>query len=575
MGRGVFTAAFILISLFSQTFAQNKKKSITQLPSATVEPFKIEKGSSFSASVPRQNFTQPLSGNTREIAKGIISQDYADALALIRAKHVDGNSLEYDELIKSSLTSMLHALDPHSNFYDSQEYQELLTDEQSEYIGIGASIVNYTKNGVTDTFVTSTFPDSPAYRYGLRFGDKIIAVNGENMSNKNSLYVREKIRGARATVARLVVERAASGRIETMEIRRSAVPQPSIPDAYLLRPGIGYIDFSNGFTFTSSDEFDAALKGLREQGMTSLILDLRDNPGGILEQAVRIAEKFLPAGQVIVTQRGRSVIDNRVWKSKNTSPENISLVVLVNGASASASEIVAGALQDSDRALIVGEKTFGKGLVQSVITLPYGAGLTLTSARYYTPSGRSIQRDYERVDLYDYYQNKINYENGKRGAASKTVTGRNVYGGDGISPDESVTAPTLNALQIKLLDPLFFFSINVVNGKVPGLESYKIIRAEQFGRRIRPSDFPASEELFSGLKNYLLKNSGSFSAEQIEANRKFILLRLRFNLATAAFGNVAANQVLIENDLQVAKALETLPRARNLSLVAGKFLQKR
>lgn len=576
MRKSVFTAFFILVGLFSTALAQNNKKTVTRNPPATAEPFRIEPGRSFSASVPRANQNQQLSANAKEIRRNIVTQDLTDALALIRVNHVHGKKLEYDELVKSALTSSLRSLDPHSNYYDPRAYQELLTDEQSEYIGIGATIANFTKNGITDTYVVSTFPDSPANRVGLRFGDKIVAVAGENMTGKDSFYARGKVRGPKGSAARLTVERADSGRTEIIEIKRGSVPQPSIPDAYLLRPGIAYVDLSNGFTFTTSDELDAALKDLRAQGMTSLILDLRNNPGGILEQAVKVAEKFLPAGQTIVTQRGRVAVDSRVWQSKNKNPDNVSLVVLVNGGSASASEIVAGAFQDYDRALIVGEKTFGKGLVQSVITLPYGSGLTLTTARYYTPSGRSIQRDYSNGNLYDYYQNKISLqETAKRAPLSKTVTGRNVYGGDGITPDAVIKETPLDNFQVKLLDPLFFFSREVANARVYGLDEYKVTRPAQFGHRLRQSYFPASQELFTAFKNYLIKNRTDFTVEQIEASRKFILLRLRFNLGTAAYGSVAANQILIESDEQIAKAVESLPRAQNLAIAAKRTQQKR
>ena len=169
------------------------------------------------------------------------------------------------------------------------------------------------------------------------------------------------MRGKKGTIARLTIERAANGKLETVEIRRNRVPQPSIPDAYMIRQGIGYVDMSEGFNYTTLDELNVALTELHKQGMTSLILDLRENPGGILDQAVGVAEKFLPAGSTIVTQRGRFKIDSRIWTSKNPKPENLPLVVLVNEGSASASEIVAGAMQDYDRALIIGEKTFGKG----------------------------------------------------------------------------------------------------------------------------------------------------------------------------------------------------------------------
>ncbi|HEX8736971.1 MAG TPA: S41 family peptidase [Pyrinomonadaceae bacterium] len=579
MKNRVFAAIVLAIACIvcsSVSAQQTRPKSVTQLPKQEVEPFKIGRGTSFSASVPRAPENKNLaSRNINPIGTGQIEQDLNEALKIINDYYVDGRRVNYNALTKSSIDSMLRALDPHSNFYDAAEYREMLEEQRSEYTGIGASIVNYTIDGATDTFVTSTFPDSPASRAGLQFGDKIVAVGGVNMRGKSSFYVREQIRGERGRIVRVTVERASTQKVETLEIRRGVVPQPSIPDAYLLRPGIGYIDFSNGFNYTTEEELQTALEDLREQGMTSLILDLRDNPGGILEQAVRVAQKFLPAGSTIVTQRGRFAIDNRTWRSTNRDAENFPLVVLVNGGSASASEIVAGALQDYDRALIVGQNTFGKGLVQSIINLPLGTGLTLTTAKYYTPSGRSIQRDYSSGNLYDYFRHKANFEE-RRKSAGKTITGRTVYGGNGIEPDEVVQNQAPAESQTLLLDPLFFFTREVVAGRFRGLESYKLTRPVQYGQRVRPSDFPVSEELFNAFKKYAAQSkSWRISNEQMEANRKFILTRLRFNLATAAFGNIAANQVLIEDDPQVAKAVELLPRAQNLALAARKTLQKR
>lgn len=572
----VFSMFFILICIFPLNALAQNKKALTQLPAVKTEPFKIETGSYFSASVPRNNQNLELSEYAKQVRQSIITQDFSDALELIRSKHIDGKRLDLNELTKITLTGMLHSLDPHSNYFDAKDFRELLSDEQSEYTGIGASIANYEHNGKTETYITATFPNSPAFRAGLRFGDRIITVGSESMSGKDSFYVREKIRGAKGTIARLTIERSSSGNIETIEIKRSTVPQPSIPDAYLLRPGIGYIDLSQGFTYTTSAELDVALKDLHEQGMTSLILDLRDNPGGILEQAVKVAERFLPPGQTVVTQRGRTEIDNRTWKSNFKNPENVSLVVLVSDGSASASEIVTGALQDYDRALIVGEKTFGKGLVQSVLNLPYNSGLTLTTARYFTPSGRSIQRDYSNGSLYDYYQHKVIYkEPGKSVNISKTLTGRAVYSGDGITPDEIIKPAILDSTQIKLLDPLFFFAIEAVSGRITNLDGYKLTAPTQYGHRVQTSDFPASDILLKAFEIYLQKVGAKFSAEQLETNRKFILSRMRFNLATAAFGSVAANQVLIENDVQVAKAIEALPRAQTLALTARKSYQKK
>ena len=570
MRRRAFAAFLSVCFLCSNIFAQNPKP-VTQMPKEEVEPFKISRGVSFSASTPRRSNQTEKRG--AEIPPDRIVADYREALQLIRENYVDGKRLDYNQLAKSSITAMLRTLDPHSNFYTPREYRELLDEQRSEYTGIGASIANYTFKGVTDTYITSTFPDSPANRAGLRFGDKIVAVNGVPMTGKTSFYVREQIRGEKGKIVRLTIERASSLQTETLEIRRNVVTSPSIPDAYMLRPGIGYIDFSEGFNYTTVEELEKAIANLHRHGMNSLILDLRNNPGGILEQAVKVAEKFLGAGQIIVSQRGRFAIDNRVWKSANRNPEKMPLVVLVNGSSASASEIVAGALQDYDRALIVGENTFGKGLVQSVINLPLGAGLTLTTAKYYTPSGRSIQRDYSDGNIYDYFRHKVEYKTNPK-FAGKTITGRIVYGGNGIMPDEAVPAPLITDSQIALLDPIFFFTREITAGRIEGLENYKQTRGIIFNQRVRPSDFPPSEKLFSAFQKYL-KETEPEKASNLEANKKFILNRIRYHLATAKFGSITANQVLIEEDPQVAKAVEALPKAQTLAQAAQKSLQNR
>ncbi len=565
---GTFVVIFSLLS--SGIAQQNFKPSKVTKPE--IEPFQISSGKSFSAAPTRP---KTISESNLSSDQNTISRDYLEAINVIRNNYVKGKNVDYNELNKSAIDSMLHVLDPHSNYFDANDYQELLTDQRSEYIGIGASIANYTLNGSTDTYITATYPDSPAFRAGLRFGDKILAVNGVTMADKDSLFVREKIRGAKGTIARLTIERTSTKKSEVIEIRRNSVAQPSIPDAYILRQGIGYVDLSGGFNYTTNDELNAALNDLREQGMTSLVLDLRDNPGGILEQAVKVAEKFLQNGQVVVTQRGRFEIDNRTWKASNRSPEAMPLVILVDKGSASASEIVAGALQDYDRALIVGENTFGKGLVQSVINLPFGSGLTLTTAKYYTPSGRSIQRDYSNGNLYDYYQHKnVNFaKTGK--PAGKTITGRTVFGGNGILPDEVVPTPELKDSEIKLLDSMFFFVREVVGGRIAGLENYQINQPIKFGQRIRPSDFAGKEELFTAFKKFVVSNPNyKLEASQIEASKKFIMNRLRFNFVTATNGSVTANQVLVENDLQVAKAVETLPKAETLSIAARKKFVK-
>ncbi|CAN5511467.1 hypothetical protein BH10ACI3_BH10ACI3_03050 [soil metagenome] len=536
------------------------------------DPFTIKRGSTFSASGGTNSPAVPFPEMTEMLSR--IAADIREAEKIISGNYFAGRSFSNNDMTKATLDGMLRSLDPHSNFYDKTEWSDLLDEQQSGYTGIGASIANFVYNGVTDTYVLSTFPGSPASRLQLRFGDKIVAINGEKMTGKESDDVRDKIRGANGTLFRLTVERAATNRVETFAIRRGHVPQPSIPDAYMLRPGIGYIDLSEGFNYTTSGEFDTALRELKRAGMRNLILDLRGNGGGIVDQAVKIAEKFLPTGTLILTQRGRARIDNRSWRSMNIAPETMPLVVLVNEDTASASEIVAGAFQDNDRALIIGERTFGKGLVQSVIDLPGKTGMTLTAARYLTPSGRSIQRDYTKLDLYDYFNHKdVAADIDKPYFEARTITDRKVYGGDGIHPDEAVKDDVLTRSQARLLDPIFFFARDLVNGRIPGQELYRESHLS-FGKRVLPGDAPVSAELISAFNEYVATNCGNrFTLASIQGEAAFIKLRLRYNIIMASFGTVSANQVLTENDAQVAKAIETLPRAAQLAQNAAKARQ--
>jgi carboxyl-terminal processing protease len=538
-----------------------------------VEPFSLKQGSTFSASGGSPGSHTESAASNAAISR--LAAGIREAEEIIESNYAGAAKLRTAEMTKSTLTGMLHSLDPHSRFFDASEWRDLLDEQRSGYTGIGATIGGFEKNGSTDTYILSTFPGSPALKAQLRFGDKIVSINGERMTGKDSDFVRNKLRGPSGTVFRLTVERSATNRIDTIEVRRGRVSQPSISDSYILRSGIGYIDLSDGFTYTTIDEFDVAMRDLKRLGMRSLILDLRGNGGGIVDQAVWVAEKFLPAGMLVLTQRGRSRIDNRVWRSDNISPESLPLVVLVDEDTASASEIVAGALQDNDRAMIVGQKTFGKGLVQSVIDLPGGTGLTLTTARYLTPSGRSIQRDYTHVDLYDYFNHK-----GPATAIDKpyfearTITNRKVFGGDGITPDESAKSEDLTPVETNLLDPIFFFAREVVNGRVKGEEEY-VVGSQTLDKRISPGDYFISENLLAAFRTFLdTSGSNKFDANSLQFESRFIKLRLRFEIAMAAFGATTANQVLTEDDPQIQKAIEMLPHSAQLARLAEKIRQQ-
>jgi carboxyl-terminal processing protease len=508
-----------------------------------------------------------------------VEQDFSEALTLIQENYIDGKKLDYNNVFKSSIIGMLRSLDPHSNYYDKEEFDEMKSEQHSEYSGIGASIQNYTTGELTDTYVAATFENAPAARAGLRFGDRIDEVDGVKMRGKGSLEVRDKIRGPRGTTVKVTVTRAANGRVDTVEITRDAVPQPSVPDAYMIRPGVGYIDMRHGFNYSTSEELQDRLQELHSQGMTSLVLDLRDNPGGFLDQAIKVAQTFLPSGKLILTQKGRDGKRNdHIYESQNSSPDQVPLVILVNVNTASASEIVAGAMQDHDRALIVGETSFGKGLVQSIIPLEYGTGLTLTSAKYFTPSGRLIQRDYSNGGFYDYYTrggtNRLDQKETEfkpSGPESRTDTGRPVYGGGGITPDEAIKQANLTLVQNRLRHPMFFFTRDLVNGRVPGFEKYRVDRGIEFGHNLVPNDFPVTDALFKAFKDFVAKDADLKTLlPQLDRNRSYVEGQLRWDIVTAAYGSVTALQVLMKEDPQVAKAVEVVPRARELAMTASR-----
>ncbi|MGB7207993.1 MAG: S41 family peptidase [Pyrinomonadaceae bacterium] len=535
----------------------------------TADPFKLTHGSSFSASGSAKG---SKAKKPSSISKERVLLDFQSALDIIRANHVDGARLNSGNLNSAAISSMLKTLDPHSNYYDPTEFQDLLGEHESEYSGTGSSIAGYIKNGSLETYIVTTFPDSPAAKAGLRYGDRIVAVDGQNVSGKTPDAVRDKVRGKRGTYVRLTIERADSKAIEIVELQRDRVHEPAVSGGYLVKPGVGYIDLTAGFSYSTMSELEAALKDLNRQGMTSLILDIRGNGGGILDQAVKVAEKFLQAGSKIVSQRGRYPGDTRTWTAAKPRHETMPLVLLVDENSASASEVLAGAFQDNDRALIIGEKTFGKGLVQSVLSLPFGSGLTLTAARYYTPSGRSIQRDYSDVGLYDYFNHRNTTAEIERSAyVARTVTNRVVYGGDGITPDEIAAEDKLTAAQISLLDPLFFFTRELINGRVDNLQTSGVTANQQIRQQVVFGESTVSDTMIDEFAEFVAKErSWKISPSTITRERPYIKKMLRYNLAMVAFGIEGANRTRIENDVEVRQAIEAMPKAARLATAAQK-----
>jgi len=556
--RRPLTLTLVLSTAAASLFAQGPTASLGKYSD---DLFEISPNRTFSAS--RGGNEQPSPAGSREVRK--VVTDLAEALEIIRRNHANGDRIDFNGISRSAIDGALETLDPHSSYFDPTEYQEFLEEQESEYSGIGATIAGYSQDGSQDTYVVSVYPSSPAALARLAYGDRIIKVNKEDFTDRSSDDVRDAVRGNAGTKVTLTIEKASTGRVETVELRRRVVPQPSIKDAFVLPGSIGYVAMTEGFNYTTANELSEALKKLHSRGIKGLILDLRENPGGILEQAVRVAEKFLPAGATIVTQRGRSMIDNRVWRSANRNPETMPLVLLVNENSASASEILAGALQDNDRALIVGERTFGKGLVQSLFDTPYGSGLTLTTGRYYTPSGRSIQREYTGASIYDYYNHRSPVA-ARSTEPLKTSRNRNVYGGDGIEPDAAAKSRELSQAEIELADQIFFFTRDLVNGRGPlSFASSKFVRTSTSSRLddVVNADLVEKFEVFAA-------RSGRISTQLLTTERQFIIDRLKYDLTLAVRGDTEANRLFLLSDEPVLTALSQFPKARELALTSRK-----
>src|SRR5882762_9418637 len=395
-----------------------------------------------------------------------IENDYHEAISTVEEKYA--GDIDYEKATQAAIQGMLFTLDPHSVFFSTTEFRKLKEDQASSFYGIGVQILRH-DDGV---YIQSVVEGTPAARAGLRYGDRIVEVDGKDAREWSSEEVSKNVRGERGKEVHLKVERAGKEAAANFKIVRDAVPLPSIRNAFMMGSGTGYIGLIGGFQHTSDDELREAIASLKKDGMRQLVLDLRNNPGGLLDQAIDVASEFLPRDKVIVSVKGRSEYrEPVVYKSNGSEPEDLPLVVLINRNTASASEIVAGAIQDHGRGLIVGETSFGKGLVQHVFQIaPYNVGLTLTTARYYTPYGRSLQRDYSSGSLYDYYVRHDQNENqqptqpgqpspnesapprGTNAPAFRTAAGRIFYGGGGITPDIEARALSASPTRARIVE---------------------------------------------------------------------------------------------------------------------------
>jgi len=319
-----------------------------------------------------------------------IENDYREAIATVEDRYA--GEVDYEKATQAAIQGMLFTLDPHSVYFPAPEFKKLKEDQASSFYGIGVQIVRH-DDGV---YIQSVVEGTPASRAGLRYGDRIVEVDGKDARDWSSDQVSKNVRGARGESVLLKVERAGQEAAVQFKIVRDAVPLPSIRNAFMLSPGTGYIGLVGGFQHTTDDELRDSISGLKREGMRQLVLDLRNNPGGLLDQAVKVCEKFLPRNQLVVSTEGRDAKQKAEYRATGRDRHpSVPIVILVNYGSASASEIVAGCLQDATslgvcKAIVVGEQTFGKGSVQSILPLQDGSALRLTTAKYYTPSHKVI-----------------------------------------------------------------------------------------------------------------------------------------------------------------------------------------
>src|SRR5262245_38915578 len=365
-------------------------------------------------------------------------------------------------IYNGAIPGMLHVLDPHSNFFDPKAYSLLREDQSGKYYGVGMQIAPRNNKIV----VMAPFVGMPAYKIGLRPGDAIIAVDGKPTENLSVSEVADMLKGPKGTNVHISILREGNDKPLEFNVIRDEIPRYSVDLKFLIKPGIGYMHI-NGFNETTEGEVEEALNQFGD--LKGLILDLRGNPGGLLNEGVGVADKFLKRGQIIVSHHGRSSPEKVYRAAHGNGGKDYPLVVVVNRGTASAAEIVSGAIQDHDRGLIVGEVTFGKGLVQTVYPLSENTGLALTTAKYYTQSGRLIQRDYTGVSLYDYYYSREEGEanapspnpgNGSNGSkeVKQTDSGRLMYGGGGITPDIKVANFKATRFEDTLLLKYAFFN---------------------------------------------------------------------------------------------------------------------
>jgi len=480
-------------------------------------------------SLVEQNYAEPLTGDKADIA-----------------------------IYDGAIPGMLRVLDPHSSFYDPKAYAKMREEQHGRYYGVGMTIQQQNNK----VYVVFPFEGSPAFKKGIHPGDIIMAVDGKQVSVDGKVpdglnstdMVAKALKGPRGTHVQATMMREGQANPLVFDMERDEIPHPSVDLAYEIRPGVGYIHLTQ-FQETTGKEVAEAIDSFGDP--KGLIFDLRGNPGGLLSQAVDVCDHLLQKGQGIVSQHGRAFPDQVYTANHGNGGKTFPIVVVVNRGTASAAEIVSGALQDHDRALIVGETTFGKGLVQTVYNLSENTGLALTTYHYYTPSGRLIQRNYAGVSLYEYYSHGGTAPADTANREVKlTDAGRTVYGGGGITPDEKVDSPKSNHFQDELLLKDVFFHFAPV----------------YLSNRTVDKNFQVDDAVMAAFKKYLTDESIPWTAGDLNGVMDWVKASIKDKILTIQFGEQQGLRTRADWDPMIQKALTFLPEAQALEDHAHKIL---
>ncbi len=489
-------------------------------------------------------------------------QSYTAALATVENEYVD--KVDSAQMVYGSIDGLLRTLDPHSSFFDPKSYAQTRERQEGSYYGLGITIVAI--DG--DVTISSLFEGSPAYRAGIRRGDIIAKITGQSTKGWTTDQAVAKLKGPKGTTVDISIRRMGVDGLIDLTVARDEIHITTVRTAFMISPGTGYVRLQE-FTETTDHELREALTKLAASGMERLVLDLRDNPGGLLDQAIAVANHFLKRGQMIVYTRGRVEGSDEDYPAVEQGDyPNVPLIVLVSRGTASASEIVTGSMQDHDRALVIGEQTFGKALVQSVYRISEGAGLALTTGHYYTPSGRVIQRPWD-ASFDEYLTYTLQDQTGKRDHPASelhyTDGGRKVYGGGGIEPDHFMVGP------IEGFNPSAFSRALVNRGMFVGFAEHFTAEGDTrpanrgVGTRHKVArGFEISPSYIDEFKQYVTTQHMRLDEAAFTADLAFIKAEMHYEIDVDLFGVEEGRRNLSKVDPQLQYALGFFDEAKQL-----------